>query len=51
MQSPLRWQDDASWKLDYMNVERLTEEERRRLRAESDEAKRIAKASKQRGNL
>ncbi len=51
VQSPLRWQDDASWKLDYMNVERLTEEERRRLRAESDEAKRIAKASKQRGNL
>ena len=47
VQSPLRWQDDPAWKLDYLNAERLTEQERHRLRAENDQAKRVAKASKQ----
>lgn len=46
VQSPLRWQDDPTWKLDYMNAERLTEQERQRLRGENDEAKRVAKAAK-----
>lgn len=39
VQSPLRWSDDADWKLDYCNVERLSPEEIRRRRAEFDEAK------------
>jgi hypothetical protein len=33
MQSPLRWSDDAEWKLDYNNLDRMTPaelEERRR---------------------
>ena len=47
VQSPLRWQENPSWKLDYLNAERLTDEERHRLRAENDQAKRVAKASKQ----
>ena len=46
VQSPLRWQDDPAWKLDYLNAERLTEQERHRLRAENDQAKRVAKALK-----
>jgi len=46
VQSPLRWKDDPSWKLDYLNAERLTAEERERLRAENDRAKRVAKAVK-----
>ena len=43
VQSPLRWSDDADWKLDYCNVDRLTPEEIGRQRAEFDEAKRQAK--------
>ena len=48
VQSPLRWQGDAAWKLDYLNAERLPELERQRLRAENDDAKRTAKEVKQR---
>src|SRR5215467_6986137 len=43
MQSPLRWSDDADWKLDYCNIERLTQEEIARKRAEFDEAKKEAR--------
>lgn len=39
VQSPLRWSDDHSWKLDYCNIERLTPDEISRKRAEHDEAK------------
>ncbi len=43
MQSPLRWSDDASWKLDYLNLERIPAEELARRRREFDEQKVIAR--------
>jgi hypothetical protein len=43
VQSPLRWSEDASWKLDYCNVERLSPAELRRRRAEFDRQKEIAR--------
>ncbi|MBV8122336.1 MAG: glycine reductase [Alphaproteobacteria bacterium] len=42
-QSPLRWSDDPSWKLDYANIERLSAEEIGQRRAEFDREKEIAK--------
>ena len=42
-QSPLRWSDDPSWKLDYCNIERLSAEEVQRRRQEFDRQKEIAK--------
>lgn len=44
LQSPLVWSSDASWKLDFSNIERVAPEELARLRAESDQAKATAKA-------
>ena len=46
VQSPLAWSDDPSWKRDYCNVERLSPDELRRLRAEFDAAKRDAALAK-----
>jgi len=43
VQSPQRWSEDASWKLDYSNIDRLSPEEIARRRAEFDDAKRVAK--------
>jgi hypothetical protein len=43
VQSPLRWSEDADWKLDYCNHERLAPEEIGRLRAESDRARETAR--------
>src|SRR5260370_26398075 len=43
VQSPLRWASDPSWKLDYSNIERLSPEEIRCLRADIDQPKEIAK--------
>ncbi|HXX83534.1 MAG TPA: glycine reductase [Casimicrobiaceae bacterium] len=43
VQSPLRWSEDADWKLDYCNIERLTPDEIARRRAEFDEAKSSAR--------
>jgi hypothetical protein len=43
VQSPLRWSADLSWKRDYSNIERLSPEEIRRLRAEFDREKEIAR--------
>jgi D-proline reductase (dithiol) PrdB len=43
VQSPLRWNDDPSWKLDYCNIERLSAAEIRRRRQEFDRQKEIAK--------
>src|SRR5215831_15925256 len=48
LQSPLVWSDNADWKLDYCNVERLTPEEIRRRRTEFDEAKSRAKEVRER---
>ena len=43
VQSPLRWSEDPSWKLDFSNVERLSTEEIQRRRLEFDRQKEIAK--------
>jgi D-proline reductase (dithiol) PrdB len=43
MQSQLRWSDDASWKLDYLNIERMPPEELERRRREFDEQKAAAR--------
>ena len=43
MQSPLRWSEDASWKLDYLNLDRIPPEELARRRREFDEQKAIAR--------
>lgn len=43
VQSPLRWSDDPSWKLDYSNIDRLSPEEIRRRRAEFDRQKDVAR--------
>jgi hypothetical protein len=39
VQSPQRWSDDASWKLDYNNLEKLTPEEIAEKRKEFDVVK------------
>jgi glycine/betaine/sarcosine/D-proline reductase family selenoprotein B len=46
VQSPLRWSDDASWKLDYNNVEKMPPEELARRRREFDAQKEAAKANR-----
>jgi D-proline reductase (dithiol) PrdB len=43
VQSPLRWSEDPSWKLDYSNVERLAPDEIRRRQEEFDRQKEIAR--------
>jgi hypothetical protein len=43
VQSPLRWREDPSWKLDYSNIERLSQDEIRRRRQEFDRKKEIAR--------
>jgi hypothetical protein len=43
MQSPLRWSNDARWKLDFSNIEQMSPEEIARRRAEFDRNKEIAK--------
>jgi len=43
MVSSLRWSEDASWKLDYLNLERIPPEELARRRQEFDEQKAIAR--------
>ena len=46
MQSPLRWCDDASWKLDYNNIAQMSPEELARRRAEFDKQKEIARGNR-----
>ena len=43
VQSPLRWSEDSSWKLDYSNIARLSHDEIRRRRQEFDRQKEIAR--------
>ena len=43
VQSPLRWNEDPAWKLDYSNIDRLSAEEIQRRRQEFDRQKEIAK--------
>ena len=48
VQSPLRWSEDASWKLDFSNIEQMSDEEIARRRAEFDRNKQIAKKRRER---
>jgi hypothetical protein len=43
MESPLRWSEDASWKLDFLNLDRMPPEELARRRREFDEQKAAAR--------
>ena len=43
MASPLRWAEEASWKLDYLNLDRIPPEELARRRREFDEQKAVAR--------
>jgi hypothetical protein len=47
VQSPLRWGDDAAWKLDFSNLDRMTPEQIAERRKEFDEIKAIAKARRE----
>jgi D-proline reductase (dithiol) PrdB len=48
VQSPLRWRDDASWKLDYNNLDKLTPEDLAERRKEFDVVKAIIKTKQER---
>jgi D-proline reductase (dithiol) PrdB len=43
VQSPLRWRDDAAWKLDYNNLAKLTPEDLAERRKEFDVVKAVIK--------
>ena len=43
VQTPLRWSDDAGWKRDFCNIERLSEADLGRLRAEHEEHRTVAR--------
>jgi len=47
VQSPLRWRDDPSWKLDFSNLEKLTPEEIAERRKEFDVVKAVARAKRE----
>ena len=49
VQSPLRWSADAAWKLDYLNLDRMTPEQIAERRREYEEIKAIAKTKRERG--
>ncbi len=42
VQNPLRWSDDPDWKLDYCNIERVSEARIAELRADNDQIKKVA---------
>ena len=44
VQSPLRWSDDPSWRLDFNNVDRMSPEELERRREAFNAGKEVAKA-------
>src|SRR6266480_2761627 len=46
VQSPQRWRDDASWKLDYSNLSTMTPEEIAEKRREFDVVKAVAKSKR-----
>ena len=39
VQSPLRWSTDSSWKMDYSNIDRLSQQEISRLRDEAEQVR------------
>ena len=48
VQSPLRWRDDASWKLDFNNLAKLTPEDIAERRQEFEVVKSIIKTKQER---
>lgn len=46
LRSPLRWAEDGSWKLDYLNLEQIGPEELRRRRQEFDRQKDLARPNR-----
>jgi hypothetical protein len=50
VQSPLRWNDDGDWTLDY-NLERMPPEEVARRRAEFDKVKQVALQQRQKSGV
>jgi len=46
VQSPLRWRDDASWKLDFSDLSKLAPEEIAERRKEFEVVKAVAKAKR-----
>jgi len=46
MKSPLRWNEDGMWKLDYNNIATMAPEELARRRAEFDRQKELARANR-----
>ena len=46
VQSPLRWSEDASWKLDYLDLTKLSPEKIVERRKEFDDVKSIAKSKR-----
>lgn len=51
MQSPLKWSDDPSWKLDYSNIARLSPEEIAARRAEFDRVKATAQTLREEAEI
>jgi len=47
VQSPLRWNDDAKWKLDYLDMTKLTPEKLEERRKEFTEVKSIARGKRE----
>ena len=47
VQSPQRWNDDARWKLDYLDLTKLTPEKLEERRKEFDVVKSVAKAKRE----
>lgn len=47
VQSPLHWSEDASWKLDYLDLTKLSPEKIDERRKEFDEVKSIARAKRE----
>ena len=47
VQSPLRWSDDASWKLDYNNLAKLSPEQIEERRREFEVVKAVAKGKRE----
>jgi len=47
VQSPQRWSDDAAWKLDFSNLDRMTPEQIAERRREFDEIKAVARRKRE----
>jgi hypothetical protein len=47
VQSPLRWAEDAAWKLDFSNLDRMTPGQIAERRKEFDEIKAVARARRE----